>query len=147
MRVPTINVLLALVPGIWTLGQKPTITLTGGRGDLQLAGDGINSQILLSANDWWGVIRAAQDLAGDVGKVIGKNLTLGNWRALENSTDIVASPENGQHAATETHGGETTVLYAYNPTTNFINVSKQSTLLRACFQDIKAKAHQRNSIP
>jgi hypothetical protein len=123
MRLPTINALLALVPGIWALGQSPTISLTGGRGDLKLAGDSINGQILLSANDWWGVIRAAQDLAGDVGKVTGKNLTLGNWRAPGHSADIVASPEDGQHVATETHGGETTILYAYNPTANFINVS------------------------
>lgn len=125
MKLPTLNAFLALLPGVLALGQSPIITLTDGHGNLQLAGNGINGQILLSANDWWGVIRAAQDLAGDVGKVTGRNLTLGNWRARGKNADIIPSPEDGDHEATRTHGGETTVLYTYNPTTNFINVSEQ----------------------
>ena len=68
--------LLAIVHG---LGQNQTVTLTAGDGLLQLAGGNSNGQILLSADDWWGVIRAAEDLAGDFGKVTGTNLTLGNW--------------------------------------------------------------------
>jgi hypothetical protein len=43
-------------------------------------GGGGDGQILLSAKDFCGVIRAAEDLAGDVGKVTGKNLTLANWQ-------------------------------------------------------------------
>jgi hypothetical protein len=123
MKLLMTSALLALLPSVLALGQSPTVTLTGGYGDLQLAGSGVHGQILLSANDWWGVIRAAQDLAGDVGKVTGRNLTLGNWRAGGKNASISPSPANGDHVGTETHGGETTVLYTYNPTTNYINVS------------------------
>jgi hypothetical protein len=79
MKIPTL--LLAALPSVLGLGQNATVTLTAGAGLLQLAGSGLEGQILLSANDWFGVIRAAQDLAGDVGKVTGKNLTLGNWQS------------------------------------------------------------------
>ena len=68
----------AFLPFVLSLGQNATITLTKEAKLLQLAGSDINGQILLSSNDWWGVIRAAEDLAGDFGKVTGKNLTLGN---------------------------------------------------------------------
>ena len=72
--------LLAAASSVECLGQKQIVSLEPGNG-LQIGGSGINSQILVSANDWWGVLRAAEDLAGDVGKVVGKNLTLGNWMA------------------------------------------------------------------
>lgn len=123
MKLPSVNYLLATLPGVLALGQSPTITLNGGPGDFQLAGNGAHGQILLSSNDWWGVIRAAQDLAGDVGKVTGKNLTLGNWKAPGCHADIIPNPADGEHSKTVTDSGKTTVLYAYNPTTNFINVS------------------------
>ena len=77
----SIALVAALVSGTNALGQNATVSLTPGKGLFQLAGSGINGQILVSANDWWGVLRAAEDLAGDVGKVVGKNLTLGNWMA------------------------------------------------------------------
>lgn len=79
MKVPFLT-LAALVTSIHALGQNQTVSLIPGNG-LQIAGSGINGQILVSANDWWGVLRAAEDLAGDVGKVTGRNLTLGNWIA------------------------------------------------------------------
>jgi hypothetical protein len=123
MKLFTIGGLLTFLPSVLALGQDPTVTLTGGNGNFQLAGNGINGQILLSANDWWGVIRAAQDLAGDVGKVTGRNLTLGNWRTGGKNADVAPLPQNGDHDTTQTHGAETTVLYTYNPTTNNINVS------------------------
>lgn len=90
--------LVALCASAAALGQNATVTTTYTPGLLQLAGNG-ESQILLSTNDWWGVIRAAQDLAGDIGKVVDKNLTLANWQ-----------------------GGETTVEYIYRPVTSFVNV-------------------------
>jgi len=77
----SIPFLLAFLPSVLSLGQNATVTLTSAPGLFQLAGNGISGQILLSANDWFGVIRAAQDLAGDIGKVTGKNLTLGNWQS------------------------------------------------------------------
>lgn len=125
MKLPPTSAFLALLPSVLALGHSPTATLIGGHGDFQLARNGVHGQILLSANDWWGVIRAAQDLAGDVGKVTGTNLTLGNWRAGGKNTHISPSPANGDHVDAETHGGETTVLYTYNPTTNYINVSSK----------------------
>ena len=70
-----------ILEGVNALGQNATVTLTADKGLLQLAGSGVNGQILVSANDWWGVLRAAEDLAGDMGKVTGRNLTLGNWLA------------------------------------------------------------------
>ena len=75
----SLPLLAASMPAALGLGQNATVTLTAGQGLLQLAGGGTNGQILVSANDWWGVLRAAEDLAGDVGKVVGRNLTLGNW--------------------------------------------------------------------
>ena len=60
-------------------GQITTVTTKASPGLLQLAGSGIHGQIMVSANDWWGVIQAFQDLATDFGKVTGTNLTLGNW--------------------------------------------------------------------
>jgi hypothetical protein len=71
--------LSALAPSVTAFGQNATVTTKASPGLLQLAGSGIDGQILVSANDWWGVIRAAQDLAFDFGKVTGTNLTLGNW--------------------------------------------------------------------
>ncbi|KAH8596621.1 glycoside hydrolase family 115 protein [Bisporella sp. PMI_857] len=71
--------ILALLPSVLALGQEPIVTTVQKAGLLQLAGQGINGQILLSADDWWGVIRAAEDLASDFGKISGKNLTLGSW--------------------------------------------------------------------
>jgi hypothetical protein len=124
---------LCLLPSVLALGQNATVTLTSGSGLLQLAGKGINGQILLSANDFWGVIRAAEDLAGDFGKVTGTNLALGNFVSGQSSTANVTkrdgqwkgdgkgprdSPHHGEHDS----GSGTTVLYTYNPPTNDINV-------------------------
>lgn len=71
--------LSALASSVTAFGQNATVTTKASPGLLQLAGSGIDGQILVSANDWWGIIRAAQDLANDFGKVTGTNLTLGNW--------------------------------------------------------------------
>jgi hypothetical protein len=125
---------LSLLSSVLALGQNATVTLTSGSGLLQLAGKGINGQILLSANDWWGVIRAAEDLAGDFGKVTGTNLTLGNFVSGQSSTANVTKrdgqwkwdgkgPKDGPHHGEHGSGSGTTVLYTYNPPTNDINVS------------------------
>ena len=77
-----------LLSSVIALGQNATVTTVGpAPGLLQLAGNGLDGQILLSADDWWGVIRAADDLAVDFGKVTGKNLTLGNWGSVGPSTN------------------------------------------------------------
>ncbi|KAG9235610.1 hypothetical protein BJ875DRAFT_528789 [Amylocarpus encephaloides] len=130
----------ALLPSVAVaLGQNATVTTNSGDSSLlQLAGNGINGQILVSSDDWWGVIRAAEDLAIDFGRVTGKNLTLGNWGG-SNGTSNGTSPYNrsgpgggprpGQfgikggesHLSSNTTGSTTTVYYSYNPVTNFIN--------------------------
>ena len=83
-RLPLFLTSLTLfLPLIAALGQDPTITTTkptnGTSSHLQIAGKGLNAQILVSKEEWWGVLRAAEDLAGDLGKVVGENLTLAYW--------------------------------------------------------------------
>jgi hypothetical protein len=96
------GLLASLATSVSGLGQNATVTLSPGNGLLQLAGSDINGQILVSANDWWGVLRAAEDLAGDVGKVVGRNLTLGNWMAagpgkrdVQEERDVSVGPQGG----------------------------------------------------
>ncbi|KAI1328965.1 glycoside hydrolase family 115 protein [Xylariaceae sp. FL0255] len=61
------------------LGQQPIISFTDSKGAFQLAGGKITKpQILVSSNEYWGVIRAANDLAKDFGRVTGTNLSLSN---------------------------------------------------------------------
>jgi hypothetical protein len=103
MRSPSSTFLVAisaLLPIITALGQNATVTTTADSSLLQLAGSGINGQILLSSEDWWGVIRAAQDLAYDFGRVTGKNLTLGNWSPANSSSPSptsTATPKRQVH--------------------------------------------------
>ncbi|KAK6613651.1 putative immunoglobulin I-set domain-containing protein [Botrytis cinerea] len=83
-RLPLFLTSLTLfLPLIAALGQDPTITTTkptnGTSSHLQIAGKGLNAQILVSKEEWWGVLRVAEDLAGDLGKVVGENLTLAYW--------------------------------------------------------------------
>jgi hypothetical protein len=61
------------------LGQQPIISFTEEQDAFQLAGGSISQpQILVSSNEYWGVIRAAGDLAKDFGRVTGTNFTLSN---------------------------------------------------------------------
>jgi hypothetical protein len=50
----------------------PYVMFDSAPGAFQLAKDGVSAKILVDANDWAGVIRAAKDLGDDVGKVTGK---------------------------------------------------------------------------
>jgi hypothetical protein len=144
----TTSLLIALSTfycSVAALGQNATVTTTSSPGLLQLAGSGVNGQILLSADDWWGVLRAAEDLAGDFGKVTGKNLTLANWQSsnVTKKRDVPTAPFNPPggpggfpygpplgnlppspgHNKTQSQGTSTTVYYTFNPVTSFINVS------------------------
>lgn len=79
----TLLLAAALLPLANALGQKQIISLGDKKGHdhdyLQLAGKGVEpGQIRVSSNDYWGVIRAAGDLAADFGKATGKNLSLSN---------------------------------------------------------------------
>jgi len=134
--------LLAFLPSVLALGQEPVVSTSAkNKSLLQLAGKGLNGQILLSSDDWFGVIRAAEDLAGDIGKVVGKNLTLGNWVGkngthLKKNTQFGSPPgahgapgfsgghppDSSGHEGSHTDNTTTTVLYTYFPPTNNINV-------------------------
>lgn len=74
--------LLSIVPLAYALGQEPIITFgdeTLAEGAFQLTGNDLDAgQILISDDEYWGVIRAAGDLSLDFGRVTGTNLTLSN---------------------------------------------------------------------
>ncbi|KAH6657189.1 hypothetical protein BKA67DRAFT_182262 [Truncatella angustata] len=70
---------VVFVPLVAALGQTPVISFTSVQDAFQLAGGAVTSpQILVSDNDYWGVIRAAGDLAKDFGRVTGTNFSLSN---------------------------------------------------------------------
>lgn len=154
MKVPSLLLALsAFLSQVSALGQSSPVVTESASGLLKLAGGGQNGQILVSADDWWGVLRAAQDLAGDFGKVTGKNLTLGNWsgnvtkRGLDlgrleerdwntppmgkNPAVLAPSwegkhrnpPKSGVHEVVDTKPAGTTVYYKFKPVTSFVNVS------------------------
>lgn len=84
LRLPLfLTSLTFLFPLTAALGQDPTVTTikptNGTSSPLQIAGKGLNAQILVSKEEWWGVLRVAEDLAGDLGKIVGENLTLAYW--------------------------------------------------------------------
>ncbi|KAI0126804.1 immunoglobulin I-set domain-containing protein [Xylariales sp. AK1849] len=99
----------ATAPLAAALGQQTVISFTSVHGALQLAGGSISKpQILISSNDYWGVIRAAGDLAKDFGRVTGTNFTLSNG-------------ENGAAPAAYEYRPITTnyTVYAVNNTQHF----------------------------
>jgi len=72
----------SIIPVVTALGQQPVISFTNVKDAFQLAGGTVTSpQILVSDDDFWGVIRAAGDLAKDFGRVTGTNFSLSNGNA------------------------------------------------------------------
>lgn len=93
------------------LGQKPVVSFNGTSSDFQIAGGSIKvGQILVSENDYWGVIRAAGDLAIDFGRVTGTNYTL--------STDSRLSGSNASAVSNSTASGAAAAVYSFNPVNN-----------------------------
>lgn len=91
------------------LAQQPVISFNGTAGDFQIAGGSISAgQIMVSENDYWGVIRAAGDLALDFGRVTGQNYTLSTDSLLTGSNTTLASNGTSSSAA----------VYSYNPVNN-----------------------------
>ncbi|KAI9739214.1 MAG: hypothetical protein M1834_007427 [Cirrosporium novae-zelandiae] len=101
------------------LGQEKSIAFSSSSGALQLVGDGTSTSLVLSENDWPGVIRAAKDLAADFGRVVGTNLTLSTLNGtslsgvgskaiilgtIGNSTLIDSLIQSGKLDVTETKG-------------------------------------------
>ncbi|GKT97166.1 glycoside hydrolase family 115 protein [Colletotrichum tofieldiae] len=71
--------LSSLATLISALGQKQIISFESGSDSFQIAGGDVGAgQILVSSDDYWGVIRAAGDLALDFGRVTGTTYTLSN---------------------------------------------------------------------
>lgn len=88
--------LMGIVPLAQALGQEPIIAFgdeTLAEDGFQLAGDGVGvGQILVSDNDYWGVIRAAGDLGLDFGRVTGANLTLSNGESSAEPAEFQFEP-------------------------------------------------------
>ena len=76
--------------------QQATLSFTSDSSGLQLAGNGVKSQIILDGKDWPGVIRAANDMAMDFGRVTGTNATI----ELVNNTIIEPMPLTSNGGAT-----------------------------------------------
>ncbi|OTB01216.1 glycoside hydrolase family 115 protein [Hypoxylon sp. CI-4A] len=77
-----LTAVIGFAPAASALGQQQIISFTDSEGAFQVAGGSISQpQILVSDNDYWGVIRAAGDLVKDFGRVTGTNFTLSNGEA------------------------------------------------------------------
>ncbi|KAK4102386.1 glycoside hydrolase family 115 protein [Parathielavia hyrcaniae] len=77
------------------LGQERIISTSSHGAQLQIAGGHVGKgQILVSSNDYWGVIRAAGDLAIDFGRVTGTNYTLSNGEKAAASAAYTYNPVN-----------------------------------------------------
>lgn len=108
MRIRRVSLSLAVAIGgvlaslASALGQQPLISFEEVPDAFQIAGSSASQpQILVSSDDYWGVIRAAGDLAKDFGRVTGTNFTLSNGKT-----------------------GAEPAVYTYNPITiNYTHVS------------------------
>jgi hypothetical protein len=95
------------------LGQEKIISTDGRKAELQIAGDKIGrGQILVSSNDYWGVIRAAGDLAVDFGRVTGVNYTLSNGEKGAKPAEYVYHPVNNKN---NTHVSLFGAVYTASP--------------------------------
>jgi hypothetical protein len=80
------------------LGQERIISLDKNGADLQIAGGNVGKgQILVSSNEYWGVIRAAGDLAVDFGRVTGTNYTLSNGEKGAKPSEYTYKPVNNMN--------------------------------------------------
>lgn len=106
--------LLAFSSVAAALGQESIISTKGHDAQFQIAGGHVGKgQILVSSNDYWGVIRAAGDLAVDFGRVTGTNYTLSNGE---------------KRAAPAT--------YKYHPVNNLNNTHVSNTVAFAPFSEL-----------
>ncbi|KAI0405898.1 hypothetical protein F4802DRAFT_138996 [Xylaria palmicola] len=99
-----------LVLAVWAslvtaLGQEAVVGFKRAPGAFQLAGGKISRpQILVSADDSWGVIRAAGDLAIDFGRVTGTNFTLSNGKKGARPATYQYRPAAANYTHYETNG-------------------------------------------
>lgn len=118
-------ILLALTGAtalVEALGQQSIVSFNGSAGDFQIAGGPISAgQIMVSENDFWGVIRAAGDLALDFGRVTGKNYTLSTDSRLGGSNTTLSNNSTGTLSSSA-------AVYSYNPVNNKNNTFVSSPL-------------------
>ncbi|GME46671.1 hypothetical protein GTA08_BOTSDO11837 [Neofusicoccum parvum] len=67
---------LLLLRSVLAIGQNATLAFNAAAGSLQLATSSSSARLLLDAADWPGVLRVADDLAADFGRVTGLNGSL-----------------------------------------------------------------------
>ncbi|ORY57807.1 uncharacterized protein BCR38DRAFT_461082 [Pseudomassariella vexata] len=116
----------AAVPLACALGQQPVISFTSVSGGFQLAGGDIETpQILVSSDDYWGVIRAAGDLAQDFGRVTGINFTLSNGEVRASPAVYEYKPIATNYTVYTVNGTE----YFYGP--NFTDPAAADTVIIA----------------
>src|SRR5687767_5610886 len=86
--------LAACLPLVSSIGQKQIISFeSDGDETFQLAGGDVsNGQIRVSDNEYWGVIRAAGDLAIDFGRVTKNNLTVSNGKDGADPAELKYDP-------------------------------------------------------
>lgn len=119
MRSALLFAISSVAAVVSALGQKPVVAFNGSTGAFQIAGGRISvGQILVSENDFWGVIRAAGDLATDFGRVTGTNYSL--------STDSRLSSSNSSSNSSSTVSAA--AEYYFNPVNN-----KNNTYVRDTF--------------
>ena len=86
---------LALSTVVTGLGQEPIVSFKSAPDSLQIAGGRISKgQVLVADNEYWGVIRAAGDLALDFGRVTGTNYTLSNGKSSSSPAAYPYRPVN-----------------------------------------------------
>ncbi|KAJ7773957.1 hypothetical protein B0H16DRAFT_1510537 [Mycena metata] len=72
------SLLAFLVSSVNALGQDTCVAFTSAQSTFSIASNGKAAPLLLSADDWPGVQRAAQDFAADIQRVTGMTPTLTN---------------------------------------------------------------------
>lgn len=98
--------LLSLASTALALGQNATIAFNASAGSLELASGGSSVQIIADSNDWPAVLRAANDLSADFGRVTGTSGSV----MLSNTSD-------------------TTGISAYNAGTLFSNNPHNASMI------------------
>ncbi|KAI0160694.1 glycoside hydrolase family 115 protein [Xylariaceae sp. FL1272] len=121
-----IAALLIWTPLVAALGQQPIISFTHVEGSLSIAGGNISKpQILVANNEYWGVVRAAGDLAKDFGRVTGINFTLSNGVKGAKPAEYAYKPITMNHTHYEVSDTQT----FYGP--NFTDPSAPSMIIIA----------------
>lgn len=82
---------LLLLRAVFAIGQNATIAFNASTGSLQLATTSSSVRLLLDSADWPGVLRVADDLASDFGRVTGRNgsLSLVNTNATTTNASMI----------------------------------------------------------